>query len=229
MVIEVCCENLESCMIAEQAGASRIELCSALCIGGLTPDITLVKHCMRSIKIPIVALIRSRAGNFQYNAIDKRLMLDQIANLYSLGIRGIAIGGLNDHMEIDLEFLKMIRRAFADLYICFHRAFDVVPNPIKSMEQLKQLKINSILSSGQAESALAGIPLLAALQKQSQDRITIMPGGGVNAQNARQIIEQANVTAIHGSFKKNNANIHAMGRQTFTDLDEIAETVRILS
>jgi copper homeostasis protein len=185
MLVEVCANSLESALNAEKCGADRIELCSELAVGGITPSYGLLKTIKADIKIPVHVLIRPRSGDFSYTKGEFDIMLRNIALCVKMGFDGIVSGVLNKDLTLDVDRTKKLIEASGDLKFTFHRAFDWVLNPTETLKQLEDLGVDYILSSGQKKSALEGIGLLSELNWQATS-CTIMPGSGVNAYNVLQ-------------------------------------------
>ena len=185
MLVEVCANSLQSALNAEKCGADRIELCSELAVGGITPSYGLLKAIKGQINIPVHVLIRPRSGDFSYTDGEFDIMLMNIALCIEMGFDGIVSGVLNTDLTLDVERTKKLVDASGDLKFTFHRAFDWVLNPTETLKQLEDLGVDYILSSGQKKSALEGIGLLSELNRQASS-CTIMPGSGVTADNVHQ-------------------------------------------
>jgi len=203
MIIEVCANSYESAINAEQGGADRIELCKDLHLDGLTPAYEIAKKTIDELKIPVFILIRPREGDFNYSNEEFELMKADIVKFKEMGCKGIVSGILNEDKTIDLKRTKELVELSRPLEFTFHRAFDIVPNPIKEIENLIELGIDRVLTSGQEDSAIDGIKLLEKLIKIAANRITIMPGSGVKSINIKEFIA-IGANEIHGSFSKNN-------------------------
>lgn len=209
MLLEICCENIESVLIASNGGADRIELCSSLETGGLTPSIELINLATEFSDVPLMILIRPRSGNFIYSDIEKRQTLREIESIMKLSIHGIVFGALNENNNIDIAFIKDIISIASASSLTFHRAFDFVTDPIKAIDSLIELGVDRILTSGQASTAEKGIDTLSKLITYSVDNISIMPGAGINSSNIKEIIETCSPKEIHLSAKKRIKNTSA--------------------
>lgn len=198
-LLEVCTGSLASVMAATEGGAERIELCSALSLDGLTPSIGLLRQ-VRSMypQLRIHVLIRSREGDFVYNREDLDTMLLDIREALPYA-DGIVCGALTPEGRIDTAALREMVEAAAGKPFTFHRAFDRCTDPQEALEAIIEAGCARILTSGLQPTAEAGIPLLRQLNEQASGRIIIMPGGGVNIQNARLILDQTGCREIHGS------------------------------
>ncbi len=183
MQLEICASNYHSAVNAQKAGAHRIELCSELALGGITPSYGLIKQVMEAIKIPVFVLIRPRSGNFNYTNDEFDIMKRDIQLCKDLGCAGIVSGILKVDNFIDKKRTGELIEFTRPLEFTFHRAFDWTPNPYEAMEQLIALNVNRILTSGQESSAEKGIFVLQQLKKLANGRINILPGGGINIEN----------------------------------------------
>ncbi len=198
--LEVCCADLTSVRAAVEGGAHRIELCQALSLDGLTPSIGMIEQAV-GIGIHTQVLIRPREGHFIYSPDEVACMVKDIKHARMAGAGGIVIGALLPDGNIDSESTKRLVDEAEGLSITFHRAFDVCTNPEKALEQIISLGCHRLLTSGQAPTAEQGIPMLKHLVEQAAGRIIIMPGAGVNAENAHRILSQTGAREIHGSLR----------------------------
>ena len=203
MIIEVCAESYEYAVKAEKAGADRIELCKDLHLDGLTPDYESAKRTIDTLNIPVFILIRPREGDFIYSKEEFELMKQDILIFKEMGCKGIVSGVLNDDKTIDTERTKELVELSRPMDFTFHRAFDIVSNPLIEIENLIELGIKRVLTSGQKKTAIEGLELLKELKKNTKNRIKIMPGSGINKSN---IVNFKTFNEIHGSFK-NEANL----------------------
>lgn len=202
-MLEVCAANLRSAINAAQAGATRIELCSALPEGGLTPSpgvLTVCRALLPQLKINV--MIRPRGGDFVYDKDDIACMLTDIKFAKAQGADGLVFGCLTTTGEIDLPTLELLMQASAPLPITFHRAFDLCRDPFLALEQLIEAKVTRVLTSGQAPQALLGAHLIARLQEKARGRIILMPGAGINAHNIVKLATLTHCQEFHLSAKK---------------------------
>lgn len=198
MKIEICATSVQSALNAQKAGAQRIELCSELAVGGITPSYGLIKQVRNEISIPVFVLIRPRSGDFVYSEFEFEAMKTDIEICKELGCAGIVSGVLKDDFSIDLNRTKELVELAKPLEFTFHRAFDLTPNPIESFEELIEIGVNRILTSGQETSAEIGIDLLVKLKELAQDKLTILPGGGINSDNVH-LFKEKGFKEIHAS------------------------------
>ena len=201
MIIEVCAESYEYAVKAEKAGADRIELCKDLHLDGLTPDYESVKRTIDTLNIPVFILIRPREGNFIYSNKEFELMKSDIVKFKEIGSKGIVSGVLNDDKTIDTERTKELVELSRPMEFTFHRAFDVVTDPLNEIENLINMGVDRLLTSGQKDKAIEGLDLIKKLNNISNNRIVIMPGSGISGSN---IVNFKKFNEIHGSFKNEN-------------------------
>jgi copper homeostasis protein len=195
MLVEVCANSLRSALNAQEAGAHRIELCSELAVGGITPSYGLLVAVRKQISTPVYVLIRPRSGDFSYSEAEFEIMKTDIAQCVDMGFEGIVSGVLKTDSRLDVERIETLIEASQNLKFTFHRAFDWVKSPSETVGQLEALGVDCILTSGQAKSAVEGIELLTELQRQNHT-IAIMPGGGIRPENIH-IFKEKGFGAVH--------------------------------
>jgi len=203
-LFEACVDSLHSALEAQRGGAGRLELCADLALGGTTPSYGLMKQVKEQVQVPVHVLIRPRAGHFVYSTTELEVMLEDIAMVGMLGLQGVAIGALTPHKEIDDKVMRTLldRCERFNLCVTFHRAFDLVSEPVQALENLATLgRVSRILTSGQQPSAVAGIEILRVLIEKAAGRIRILPGCGVTDQNAAYLVEQTGASELHGSLR----------------------------
>ena len=200
-ILEVCAGDIQSVKNAAAGGAARVELCSGLSEGGLTPSEGLVRAAMQVPGIKVNVLIRPRQGDFLYSEDEVEIMLSDIRRCRGLGVNGVVIGALTPDGDVDCEICARLIEAACGLSITFHRAFDLVRDPMQALEDVVKLGCDRILTSGCAPSAIGGVETLKQLQQQADGRIVILAGGGVNPGNARDIIERSGVRELHASAR----------------------------
>lgn len=207
MILEICANSFQSAKNAQEAGAHRIELCQELQVGGITPSYGLLKKVCSELTIKTYVLIRPRSGHFVYNDDEIALMKNDIELCKELGCHGIVSGALNADNTLDVEGTKALVEAAKPLPFTFHRAFDDVPNPLETLEQLIALGVSRILTSGQQSSADKGVELLIQLKAKAQDKLTILPGKGVHAANVT-VFKAAGFNEVHASASKEVTENH---------------------
>ena len=201
MKLEICANSYQSAINAQNAGAHRIEICSELSVGGITPSVGLLEKISQEISIPVHVLIRPRSGNFCYSNSEFEQMKTDILLCKKLGFQGIVAGVLTENHEIDIEKTKQLIELSKPLSFTFHRAFDVVTNPKKALATLLDLKVDRILTSGTKEKAVDGIELLIELKKIAAQKLIILPGSGINKDNVK-LFKNAGFEEIHASASK---------------------------
>lgn len=200
--LEICCFNLSSAMAAEAGGADRIELCSAIGVGGVTPSAALIKHCVSCLQIPVHVLVRPRAGDFLYSAQEMALLLDDIRFCRDMGAQAVVVGFLRADGCIDEHKLEQAILAAKGMKVVFHRAFDMCKAPLEALRVLKQYPVAYVLSSGQKASAIEGLPLLKQMVETCQgSHLKIMAGAGVRAHNIASLAKQCRAQAFHMSAR----------------------------
>lgn len=197
MIIEACVDSVISALAAQDGGARRIELCDSLNEGGITPSAAKIALCRERLSIQVFVLIRPRAGDFHYGDTETAVMLRDIAMAKGLGADGVVIGALNRDGTIDVERVKQMVAVARPMAVTFHRAFDQTPDALRALEVLRTLGIERVLTSGRAATALEGVVTLKQLVEVGAGRVTILAGGGVNEENAAQIVEESGVTELH--------------------------------
>ncbi len=227
MLIEVCANSIESALNAEKGGVDRIELCSELGVGGITPSYGLLKTAKKKLSIPIHVLIRPRSGDFTYSDIEFEQMKENILLCNKMGFGGVVSGVLYKDFTLDFERTKELKEAAGSMKFTFHRAFDWVQEPFTVLEQLEEIGVDYILTSGQQKSALEGIEFLSEL-KQNAKSCVILPGGGIKETNVMEF-KSKGFEEIHlsgtGFFKtldtKPNVSMNSL---SFIKDDELAVT-----
>ena len=177
--LEVCVTTAASASAAERGGADRVELCDDLSVGGVTPTPAEARDACRRLTIPVHVLIRPRAGDFVYAPDEFDRMLRQIDAAKSLGASGIVLGLLADDGSVDLARTSALVARSRPLSVTFHKAFDETPDPFDALDALAALGVDRVLTSGQAPTARAGLPLLARLVRHARGRIAVMAGGSL--------------------------------------------------
>lgn len=209
-VVEVCVDNLESVKNAVAGGADRIELCSRLDLGGLTPTIEFLKETLAAINnsvgksiCTVFPMIRCRGGNFVYTKAEYEEMAQSIKDMRGC-VQGFVFGGLKEDKTLDIEGMKLLLAAADGMPCTLHRAIDESKDLIESVKEAGKLGFTRILTSGGANKAIEGIePLRKMTYAAKESNIIIMPGSGINKDNAKKILKELNCTEIHGSFSIN--------------------------
>ncbi len=209
-------DSLESALIAQEAGADRIELCSCLEVGGLTPDPALFLLTRERLSIPIHVLIRPRIGNFVYTETEQAVILNSIEFFNKHEANAVVVGALNQADDLDQQFLTHMLEVTSTESVTFHRAFDLVNDPLQTFIQLEKLGIARVLTSGQQPVVVDGIPLLETLMKQSS-KVKILAGGGVNSRNVTQLLDTG-ISEVHASARRPASQNLIAGKISFSKL-----------
>lgn len=202
-LLEVCCGGLDSVEAAVGAGAQRVELCSGLPVGGLTPSLGLIRAVRQAWpKLTLHVLIRPREGDFVYTAGELALMEADIILAREAGADGIVAGALTADGGIDAAAVRRLMAASRQLPFTFHRAFDHAASAEEALETLIELGCARVLTSGQAPRAEDALPVLRRLTRQAAGRIIVMPGGGIGAHNVGKILEATGCSELHASCSR---------------------------
>lgn len=214
MLLEICASNYQSALNAQKAGAHRIELCSELGTGGITPSYGLLKKVMEELIIPVMVLIRPRSGDFVYSDADFDIMKRDIELCKELGCAGIVSGVLTKDFKIDIRRTSELIELSRPLSFTFHRAFDHVVNPEQAIVDLVNLGAKRILTSGQHSKAIDGIENLKKYQKIAGNELIIMPGGGINGSNCSAFARRTEALEVKAEFKEIHASATEIMEQT---------------
>jgi copper homeostasis protein len=237
-LLEVAANSVASALAAQAGGAGRVELCASLDDGGVTPSHGTIALARQRLTIPLYVLIRPRAGDFVHDALELAAMLDDIAHCRSLGCDGVVFGALSPDGELDRAACARLLAAATGMGATFHRAFDQVPDPSATLESLIDLGFERVLTSGGMPSALAGAPLLSRLVAQAGERITVMPGAGIEPASIAALRERTGAREFHASAKRRllsamrrpPADALGMGAgETRTDVDTVRALVAALA
>lgn len=225
---ELCLEDLGSLDLAVQRGVSEIELCSVLDVGGVTPSSGLIREVRNYFKGSLAVLIRPRAGGFQYTEREKELMHRDAESALALGADMVVTGALDHQNEIDESFLEKLARSTGVEKICFHRAFDQTPAWSRSLDTLLNMGIPRILSSGGAQNAKEGIPILCAMQEKANGKMVIMAGGGIRSDNLQYLVENSGLSRFHSSLRLKGPAQNSFGSSPGVDEQELEKCLKIL-
>lgn len=201
-LLEIAANSLASAVAAAEAGANRIELCSSLGEGGITPSYATIALARERLRIPLYVLIRPRAGDFRYNEFEIDTMLGDVEQCSRLGCDGVVIGALDADGNIELAQCRQLIAVAGKLGVTFHRAFDVARDPEQALEDIVALGCERILTSGQGATATEGVALIRTLVERSARRIVIMPGAGINAGNIGSLCARTGAAEFHASAKR---------------------------
>ena len=234
--LEICSFNLASALIAQQAGAQRVELCASPDEGGTTPSHGVIITAREQLQIELYPIIRPRGGDFLYSEEEFAVMLKEVAFCKQVGCNGVVIGLLNADGTVDKARSARLVEAAYPLGVTFHRAFDWAINPFEAIEDIIGIGCERILTSGQRPTAPEGATMINELVRQADDRILIMPGSGVRASNIKTLVEKTDAPEYHTSARIRTAGAMeyintAMNEEqlvTMADKEEIEKIVEIL-
>jgi copper homeostasis protein len=197
MILEVCVNSAVSAIEAQKGGAARVELCENLPEGGCTPSAGSIFSAVKNLKIPVFVMIRPRGGDFCYSEEEFQIMKKDILMAKELGADGVVFGMLNPDGTIDRVRMGQLVSIARPLGITCHRAFDMTADPFAALEDLIELGVDRVLTSGQQKSAPEGAGLIRELVKRAQGRIIIMPGSGIREHNVVDLVQQTGVSEVH--------------------------------
>jgi len=202
MLLEIAANSVASALAAQEGGAGRVELCTALELGGLTPSHAQIALAREHLRIPLYVLIRPRAGDFLYNDIECEVMLRDIEACVALGCDGVVLGALDADGEVDMPRCRALVSAAGNVGVTFHRAFDLARDPFSSLGDLIELGCERVLTSGGRPTAIEGAELIRQLVELSTGRIVVMPGAGVDAGCIGKLREMTGANEFHASAKR---------------------------
>ena len=211
-MIEVCVASLESALLAQRAGADRIELNQALELDGLTPSPGLVQRVVDQLRISVIAMARPRSGGFCYSEDEWETLLADAKWLLAAGVDGIAFGALDEQKAVDSDRCRQMRNIVGSGELVFHKAFDEVTDWQQSLERLIETGINRVMTSGLTPNALEGAETIGKLVEQAAGRIEILPAGRIGADNVLSIVNQTGCNQVHGSFSKSGDLVDEIGQ-----------------
>ena len=200
--IEICAPSLTSAVRAQNGGADRIELCSALELGGLTPSYATILEVRKRLTISVCVLIRPRAGDFVYSEDEWEIIQKDIIFCRENGCEGVVVGCLNNNGTLDIEKMRKMYEIAYPMEIICHRAFDRTIDAEKALQELIELKYHRVLTSGQSASAFEGKEKLKELVALAENKIEIMPGSGIDPSNLKELIDYTQARHFHLSAKK---------------------------
>lgn len=200
-LLEIAANSVASALAAQTGGAGRVELCSGLELGGLTPSHAIIAMVREQLRIPLYVLIRPRAGDFLYDDDECEAMRRDIETCVALGCDGVVLGVLDADGDVDMERCYGLIAAAGHLGVTFHRAFDLVRDPHRALDDVIALGCERVLTSGGAANALAGASVIEGLAKQAGERIVVMAGAGIRSANLADVAKLTQAHDFHGSAR----------------------------
>ncbi len=225
---ELCVETLDAVHAAEAGGADRIELCSALDGGGMTPAAELATGNFRTLSVPVYVLIRPRGGDFCFSRDEFDVMRQQIEQAKAAGASGIAVGVLLEDGRVDVKRTRELVELARPLAVTFHRAFDESPDLREALEDVIETGADGLLTSGGEADVLRGAEVIGGLKSQAGERIQIIAGGGLRLESLVEVVRRAGVYSLHGSLTRKNGN-HARGKNGHVLESDVREAIRLLN
>lgn len=205
LILEVCIDSIESALAAERGGAHRIELCSDLPEGGVTPSAGLIAAVRQMVSIELSVLIRPRPGDFWYSNDEMEVMRRDIATAKQLGADCVVLGILELNGRVDKARTRELVHLAAPAKVTFHRAFDMSSDLLRSLDDLQATGVHCVLTSGGKQSAADGVETLKRMVQVANGSVRIMAGGGIEENNVAEIVERTGVREIHASLKSSIA------------------------
>ena len=197
ILLEIIASTVTDCLAAENGGADRIELCAAIGTGGLTPSLGTLIEAKKRVRIPLMAMLRPRAGGFCYSDEEFASMRRDAALLVEHGADGIVFGMLHSDGSVDTARCGKLVEIANGRQTVFHRAFDAVPGPMRALDELSDLGFTRVLTAGQKKSAHDGRERLRELIERAAGRIEVLPGGGIRSHNAAPLVAATGCTQVH--------------------------------
>lgn len=199
--LEVCAETMDAAQTAERGGANRIELCSALSEGGLTPSAGFIRRACQLLKIPVFPMIRPRGGDFFYSDEEFQIMKEDIEQTKHLGAQGVVLGISKQDSTVDIERTRILVELARPMQVTFHRAFDLTPDLNQALEDVIATGADTLLTSGGHVKITFGLKVAEELLHQAKGRIEIMIGSGINPGNIRKLAENTEIRFFHASLR----------------------------
>ena len=222
MILEVCAFNIQSCLIADKAGAARVELCADPLEGGTTPSYGLIEYALAHTRIPVWPMIRPRGGSYLFDESEIAIVTKDILICRELGCPGVVTGVQMANGKIDTTQMKRFVELAYPMTVSCHKAFDETTDAIEALDSLIEAGCVRVLTSGLQKTALEGAPLLARLVEHAAGRITIMPGGSIRSSNIGAI------AAATGAIEFHSSGVIKRGAVNITDDEEVRKMVHAL-
>ncbi|HCV23543.1 MAG TPA: copper homeostasis protein CutC, partial [Candidatus Latescibacteria bacterium] len=194
---EICIDSVAGAIAAQEAGAHRVELCQALSVGGTTPSAAMIQSVKAASNFPVHVLIRPRGGDFVFCDDEWDVMARDIELAGEWGVDGVVIGGLCADRTLDVDHCRRLIERARPMSVTFHRAFDLCADPMTALRQLLDLRVDRLLTSGQAATAHEGRGLLRDLVRAAGERLLIMAGAGIHERNVAELVRDSGVNELH--------------------------------
>lgn len=227
VLVESCVDSLDAALASEAGGAGRLELCARLDVGGTTPDPALVAAVVTAVRIPVMAMVRPRGGNFVYDTNELSAMVRDVTRLREAGAHGIVTGVLTGAGDINRAMMQVLVRMAGPLPVTCHRAFDEARDLDAALDTLVGVGVSRVLTSGGAPTAAEGADALGRLVQRADGRIAILAGGTVRASNVRALVEATGVAEVHARIIREPGPADASTRARWTA--EVAALVQAAS
>ncbi|MEO0896703.1 MAG: copper homeostasis protein CutC [Bacteroidota bacterium] len=225
-IFEVCLDSVHGAIEAEKGGATRIELCANLIEGGTTPSLAMVQECLAQVNLDVRVIVRPRGGDFLYSAEELAVMKQDILLLKEAGVKGVVIGLLKENGQVDKAQTATLIDAARPMEITFHRAFDVSRDPFEALEDLIDLGVERILTSGQKGSVPEGIEMIRLLVERANGRIKILPGAGIQPEHVGMVLTTG-VTEFHATaWETIESGMHFKNPEVYMGLPGLGEYER---
>jgi copper homeostasis protein len=238
ILLEVCVDSIDSALAADRGGADRIELCSSLLEGGLTPSPGVISTVLGKVSLSVFVMIRPRGGDFCYSDDEFKAMEQDVLTAKQLGADGVVFGILTEEGRVDIDRSQRLVDLARPLKVTFHRAFDMSRDLSEALEDLIRLRVDRVLTSGGEQNVELGQSMISNLQRQAKDRIIVMAGAGITENNVGQLVSITRVREIHASLKSSlpgpmryrneRISMGAVKGQEYERLVAIEEKVRSL-
>lgn len=197
MICEICIDSVASARAAQLGGAKRVELCDNLIEGGTTPSVGMIQRILDELQVGVMVMIRPRGGDFLYDDDEFEVMKQNIRSVRDLPISGVVIGILKQDGHIDVERSRILVEEAGNIPVTYHRAFDMTPDPHKALDDIISTGAARLLTSGQEPTAYEGRSLIRQLVQKAGSDLIIMPGGGVDENNVKQLVSESGVSEVH--------------------------------
>jgi len=212
ILIEAAVESIDDALAAVHGGAHRLELCANLDAGGTTPARDVIQSVMARVTLPVLVMIRPRAGDFVYSPTELDRMTEDIGTALALRAAGVVFGTLDARRRVDLAATRRLVAAAQGKPVTFHRAIDDTPDPLASVDDVMSIGVTRVLSSGGAASALDGAEALRAMVERAGASLSIVAGGGVRAANVAELVRRSGVREVHTRCGGDAARIAAIAQ-----------------